>query len=65
MPSVPDLLTVDEIAERLRVEVSTIRTWARTGRIPVRRFTPKVYRYCLADVVAALEAGAKLEECEL
>ncbi len=30
----PDFLTVEEIAERLRVKVYTVRIWIRKGELP-------------------------------
>lgn len=50
-----DLLTADELAERLKVQPRTIREWTREGKIPARRLSHKVIRYRLSDVVAALE----------
>ena len=54
-----DLLTAEELAERLKVKPATIRQWSRSGRIPSRRLSHKIIRYCLADVVAALEATSE------
>lgn len=54
-----DLLTAGELAERLKVKPATIRQWSRSGRIPSRRLSHKVIRYCFSDVVAALEATSK------
>lgn len=51
-----DLLTAAELAERLRVKPGTVLGWHRKGRIPVRKLSPKVLRFALAEVVAALEA---------
>ncbi len=53
----PDaLLTAPELAIRLGVKPGTIRQWSRSGRIPVRRLSPKILRFDLAAVLAALEA---------
>ncbi len=30
----PDFLTIEEIAERLRVKVYTVRIWIRKGELP-------------------------------
>jgi excisionase family DNA binding protein len=49
-----DCLTATELAERLRVKPSTVLDWQRSGRIPSIRITPKVLRFNLADVMAAL-----------
>jgi excisionase family DNA binding protein len=53
-----ELLTADEIAERLRLRPRTVRQWARRGLIPVIRLSPKVVRFELADVVAAVRSRA-------
>jgi len=52
-----ELLTADALADRLNVRPSTIRRWAQRGRIPMVRLTPKVVRYDLGAVVAALTHG--------
>ena len=51
-----ELLTAEEVAERLRVRPDTVRRWARAGRIPQVRLSPKVVRYTFDDVVEALRA---------
>lgn len=48
------LMTKEEVAMELGVAPSTIRLWARTGRIPEIHITPKVRRFDLADVLEAL-----------
>jgi len=48
------LLTADELAEELKVRPETVKRWAREGRIPEVRISPKVRRFVLADVVMAL-----------
>lgn len=48
------LLTGRELAERLRVSPDTIRHWARIGRIPVVRYSPRVRRFDLEAVLTAL-----------
>lgn len=52
-----DLLTREELAERLGVSPITIGLWSRQGKIPTRRFSHKVVRYSLEAVVSALEKG--------
>ena len=49
-----DLLTADELAKRLRVQPSTVKIWARMGRIPAVRVLPKVVRFDLDEVVRAI-----------
>ena len=50
----PELLTAEELADRLAVAPGTVKVWARRGRIPSVRISPKVVRYIYGDVVAAL-----------
>lgn len=59
-----DLLTAAELAERLRVKPRTILGWYRRGRIPARKLSPKVLRFDLAEVVAALEAKPAAPESD-
>ena len=49
-----DLLTAEELAERLHVRPSTVREWARRGKIPTVRLSPKVVRYDLSAVVESV-----------
>jgi excisionase family DNA binding protein len=49
------LLTAEEVADRLRVKSDTIVVWARQGRIPAHRLSRKVIRFRFDDLVAALE----------
>ncbi len=51
-----ELLTSRELAKHLRVKPETVRDWARRGRIPVLRLSPKVIRYNADAVIAALLA---------
>ena len=54
-----DLFTADQLAEHLQIRPSTVRLWARTGKIPVRILSPKVQRFDLADVLAAIDAAGR------
>ena len=56
-----DLLTADELAERLAVRPGTIRQWARAGKIPEVTISPKVRRFDWPAVVEALERGKRPE----
>ena len=56
MKQATELLTTQELATRLRVSPETVRGWARRGLIPTLRISPKVIRYDLAAVLAALSA---------
>ena len=51
------LETADELAQRLHLKPSTIRTWSRQGKIPVVRISPKVIRFDSQAVMAALAKG--------
>lgn len=52
-----DLMTVDELGARLRLKPDTIISWARQGRIPAHRFSRKVIRFRLSEVIATLGAA--------
>ena len=54
MRQVTELLTADEIAERLGVRPRTVREWSRKKLIPAVRLSRKVIRYDPTAVVAAL-----------
>ena len=54
MDQATELLTARELAKRLRVSPETVRAWARRGRIPTLRLSPKVIRYNAEAVFAAL-----------
>jgi excisionase family DNA binding protein len=54
-----ELSTADEIASRLGIKPSTIRAWARQGRIPTHALSHKVIRYRLHEVIEALEASSR------
>ncbi len=51
------LETAEELARRLQVRPSTIRTWSRRGKIPAVRISPKVIRFDPVAVLAALAKG--------
>ena len=60
-----NLLTAEELAERLSLRPSTVKLWARQGFIPAIRITPKVLRFQLADVEEALcQKGQRQEKCD-
>lgn len=50
------LLTARELGERLAVSPSTVIQWAKDGRIPEVRPSPRIRRFDWGDVVAALSA---------
>ena len=53
----PMLLTVDEVAERLRVSPETIRLWVRTGRIPASHVTTTI-PYRISPLALSLFSAA-------
>ena len=55
MPEPDNLLTADELANRLGIKPGTILDWHRRGRIPSRKLSHKVVRFDLSEVLAALE----------
>ena len=53
-----ELVTAEEIAERLRVRPETVRGWAREGRIPSLRISHKIIRYDPEAVINTLKERA-------
>lgn len=49
-----DLITAEELAERLRLRPSTIRRWSQDGLIPSIKLTGRVTRFDFDAVRAAL-----------
>ena len=49
------LLDSCQLGRRIGVSPETIRSWAREGRIPCIRITPKVIRFDWEAVLAALD----------
>ena len=50
-----DILTARELARWLKLSPDTVKQMARNGRIPSIRISPKVIRFELAAVKAALK----------
>lgn len=62
-----ELLTAEELAGRLKIRPDTVKTWARQGRIPAMRLSPKVLRFDFDDVRESLskptnDAGGRRED---
>jgi excisionase family DNA binding protein len=55
------LLTVIEIAQRLRVSPSTVARWARSGRIPQIKLSRNVRRFDWNAVFRALKRNSDKE----
>ncbi len=49
-----ELMTAEEVAERLKVRARTIHNWTQRGLIPTIRLSPKIVRYNLAAVIEAM-----------
>jgi excisionase family DNA binding protein len=49
-----ELLTAAEMAARLRIRPTTLQEWAREGRVPSVRITPKVIRFDPDAVILSL-----------
>lgn len=49
-----EFLTVDELADRLKVRRRTVLAWVKEGRIPVIRASAKVMRFDPEAVARAL-----------
>ena len=57
-----EIITANELAEHLHLKPETIRVWARQGLIPSLRPTPKVLRFEMQSVLAAIkEISARKE----
>jgi excisionase family DNA binding protein len=54
-----ELLTADQLAERLHLRTRTVQAWARKGRIPTVKLSAKVVRFDWPAVLAALRDQAK------
>jgi excisionase family DNA binding protein len=57
-----EFLTADQLADRLHVRPRTVQEWARRGRIPTVRLSPKVVRFRWSTVLAALCGSACRQE---
>jgi Helix-turn-helix domain len=56
VPEQDAYLTGEELGRILRLKPATVSEWAREGRIPSVRLSPKIVRYKLNDVLAALSS---------
>ena len=59
-----EIVTVGELAKRLHLKPETIRIWARQGLIPSLRPTPKVLRFDMQSVLAAIRKISKRRQNE-
>jgi len=58
-----DLLTAEELAQRLRLKPSTVRRWTQDGILPALRLSGKVVRYDSDEVERALRERAAAASC--
>ena len=58
-----ELITIDDLAKRLSVSISTVRSWVRQGFIPKDTYVQvaKTYRFDSDRVIEALKARNKSE----
>lgn len=56
MTDARELLTVDEVAERVKVHPETVRRWIKSGRLPAVRPGDGPYRVYSADFDRFFEA---------
>jgi excisionase family DNA binding protein len=53
-----ELLTAQQVAERLSVHVESVRRWTRQGDLPAIRLPSGRYRYREDDVAALVRGSA-------
>ena len=56
------IVTAEELAEQLSLKPKTIHDWARQGKIPSLRISPKVIRFEMEAVLAVIKRTATGEE---
>lgn len=49
------LLTRDQVANKLEVSTRTIRRWEQSGRLPCVKMSKKIIRYRLCDIKKLME----------
>lgn len=60
--SLPDVLFLDEVSRLLRVPVTTLRAWARSGRLPAVRIGRR-YMVCRCELEALLTPAFPGSDC--
>lgn len=61
LSDLPDLMTIKEVAELLRVSPLTIKRWGKKGKLPAIRINSRGDRRYKKDVVLRLLGGASEE----
>ena len=65
MDNLPDLLTIGEVADLLRVSPLTIKRWGKKGKLPAIRINSRGDRRYKKDVVLRLlGVGEEMEALE-
>ena len=54
MAQTTELLTPEELADRLKISTATVTNWRRTGVIPFIRINSTTYRYEFSEVLQSL-----------
>jgi excisionase family DNA binding protein len=62
LTDLPDLMTIKEVAELLRVSPLTIKRWGKKGKLPAIRINSRGDRRYKKDVVLRLLGENKIEE---
>jgi hypothetical protein len=57
-----ELQRAGDVAQAIGVRPATVLMWARQGRIPRVRVSPRCVRFSLRDVLRALKEGAVDDE---
>ena len=56
-----ELLTAEELAERLKVSARRVVVWAKAGRIPEVRLSLRIRRFDYDAVLEALKIGERMD----
>jgi len=59
-----ELLTTEQLAERLQLSPHTIRDWSRDGKIPTIWLSRTVRRFDFGEVVKVLRDRAQRQEVQ-
>lgn len=52
----PELLTLQEACEMLKVHPNTLRQWDKNGTLPAIRISPRMRRYKKEDIIKFLQS---------